>query len=477
MRTLAKALPFCLFFLLFYYVPAFPSVLNTTTGGNECSYSLQVCSRQTLAKAKKDIAILKAQAIDAYWKRVDLSEKGIWYRVLVGCFRNNAEASLFLKTHHISERYSGIFIRRNTSSSISFRKYFYSIQVCSRKTLKEAKEERLGLIKAGYDNTFWRKAVIKKKEIWFRVFIERFATHRDALLCLEENPAIHLHFSDAFVMRLITTTEADRLVRKNSECGGLKPMAPAQERQTREIEEKLPIEEDVAASTSKEESEVVATSESKEETKEVAISKGKSGVESSFLIDVDKPFEPEDKKRWLSFGFGAGATYFGKDIQYSNTNPTSVFEYDVSYYPVVQVDYWLTNRLALELMGRYERYKWDEVNSLSTKDSKINSYTLIFGPVFYFGNNNYTKKGFFFGQLGVGYRDLDMELDLPVIEYESAVGGELAFGYEIKGLSLRLGYSYFEHDAKRQPGISTDNLNKKLDLSGGFFDVTYNFGR
>jgi hypothetical protein len=66
-------------------------------------YSVYLGSYKTLDRAKKDTARHQGQGVNAYWVKVDLGEKGIWYRVFAGHFRTEKEAGAFLKNKRLKD--------------------------------------------------------------------------------------------------------------------------------------------------------------------------------------------------------------------------------------------------------------------------------------------------------------------------------------------------------------------------------------
>jgi cell division protein FtsN len=51
---------------------------------------------------KKAMAVLERQALSPYWTRVNLGEKGTWYRVYVGSFETDQAAERFQKRQKLS---------------------------------------------------------------------------------------------------------------------------------------------------------------------------------------------------------------------------------------------------------------------------------------------------------------------------------------------------------------------------------------
>jgi cell division septation protein DedD len=65
-------------------------------------YSLHLGSHNNLAMAKRSILDLKAKGIQTYLSRVDLGDKGIWFRIFTGHFKNMDEAERFKQEHALA---------------------------------------------------------------------------------------------------------------------------------------------------------------------------------------------------------------------------------------------------------------------------------------------------------------------------------------------------------------------------------------
>ena len=66
-------------------------------------YSLRDGSFRTLEKVQKAVALLKKKGLDPYWCEVDLGEKGKWFRVFVGYFKDQKDANEFKKRHALKK--------------------------------------------------------------------------------------------------------------------------------------------------------------------------------------------------------------------------------------------------------------------------------------------------------------------------------------------------------------------------------------
>jgi cell division septation protein DedD len=75
-------------------------LLPEVTAGSSYPYSVYLGSYKDLDRARKVVSGFQTKGT-SYWVKTDLGDKGIWYRVYVGCFRTRDEAEIFIKTHQI----------------------------------------------------------------------------------------------------------------------------------------------------------------------------------------------------------------------------------------------------------------------------------------------------------------------------------------------------------------------------------------
>ena len=66
-------------------------------------YSIYLGSYQTQEMAKKAISLHKEEGSPAYWSKVRLGDKGVWYRLYAGYFRNEAEAQDFISKRQLKD--------------------------------------------------------------------------------------------------------------------------------------------------------------------------------------------------------------------------------------------------------------------------------------------------------------------------------------------------------------------------------------
>ena len=75
---------------------------ETTSSDEEIGsypYSLHLGSHNSLEMAKRSISDLRGKGISPYLSKVDLEDKGIWFRIFIGYFKNMEEAEEFRQKH------------------------------------------------------------------------------------------------------------------------------------------------------------------------------------------------------------------------------------------------------------------------------------------------------------------------------------------------------------------------------------------
>ncbi len=73
-----------------------------STVGSFHPYSVYAGSYKGLDRARKAVSDLEAKG-PSYWVKTDLGDKGIWYRVYVGCFETRDQAETFIKNNQIAD--------------------------------------------------------------------------------------------------------------------------------------------------------------------------------------------------------------------------------------------------------------------------------------------------------------------------------------------------------------------------------------
>ena len=181
----------------------------------------------------------------------------------------------------------------------------------------------------------------------------------------------------------------------------------------------------------------------------------------------------------IRFSIGAGYAYLGEDRSADYAGGTSDLEVDFALYPVLRASLPLAENCSLELGLRYNSYRWQVRDSISSDTSgDMAAVTALLGLAIY-GQESVLPvlgAGRAFLQSGIGYSIVRTDFDFPVRKYDPAIGGEIAAGFDAEKWSCRIGYALFRHDADRTAnGFSTDDSNDELDLSGVFLDISYRF--
>ncbi|MDB9822332.1 SPOR domain-containing protein [Deltaproteobacteria bacterium] len=87
-------------------------------------FSLHIGSYRTIERAEKAIDEYIKEDIHAYWVKVDLNEKGVWYRIFTGYFRDRHEAERFREEHELKDsiikntRYANLIGTYRTSEEL-----------------------------------------------------------------------------------------------------------------------------------------------------------------------------------------------------------------------------------------------------------------------------------------------------------------------------------------------------------------------
>ena len=99
-------------------------------------YSVYLGAYKTPERAEKAISIYRNQGLSAYWVKVDLGDKGVWYRVFTGYFKDQNEAESFIKRKQIAE------------AEVKRTRYATLIGIYA--TERDAQKEFLALSRLGY---------------------------------------------------------------------------------------------------------------------------------------------------------------------------------------------------------------------------------------------------------------------------------------------------------------------------------------
>ena len=77
-------------------------LLSEANTGSSYPYSVYIGSYKDLHRARKAAFDLQTKG-PSYWVKTDLGDKGIWYRVYIGCFQTRDQAETFIKNHQIAD--------------------------------------------------------------------------------------------------------------------------------------------------------------------------------------------------------------------------------------------------------------------------------------------------------------------------------------------------------------------------------------
>jgi len=66
-------------------------------------YSVYLGAYKATERAERAISIYRNKGLSAYWVKVDLGDKGIWYRVFTGYFKDQNEAEAFIRRKRIAD--------------------------------------------------------------------------------------------------------------------------------------------------------------------------------------------------------------------------------------------------------------------------------------------------------------------------------------------------------------------------------------
>ena len=140
-----------------------PVFSHVTTG--QYPYSIYLGSYRTDIRLEKAISIYQQKGLTPYWVKVDLGDKGVWFRVFAGYFRSKEAAEGYIKANRLEEAEPS-----HTKYAVFLGKY------PSADELNKAKEKLLSLgfcpysIKEAnggillYSGAFYRKDFAKKAQ-------------------------------------------------------------------------------------------------------------------------------------------------------------------------------------------------------------------------------------------------------------------------------------------------------------------------
>jgi cell division septation protein DedD len=66
-------------------------------------YAIYLGSYKNIDRAQKAVSTFRENGLSPYWVKVDLGEKGVWYRIFAGYFQTKDEVQAFIEEHQITE--------------------------------------------------------------------------------------------------------------------------------------------------------------------------------------------------------------------------------------------------------------------------------------------------------------------------------------------------------------------------------------
>jgi len=92
--------------------PQTPAMKATKSSGSAKKfYAVQIKAERSLDEALAVVDTLKKAGFDAHCRKAILSDRGIWYRILIGHFESREEAQNYFSEKKIADSYSGSWVR------------------------------------------------------------------------------------------------------------------------------------------------------------------------------------------------------------------------------------------------------------------------------------------------------------------------------------------------------------------------------
>ncbi|MBU2499020.1 MAG: SPOR domain-containing protein, partial [Proteobacteria bacterium] len=202
-------------------------------------YSIYLGSYQDLKGAERAVSVYSGTGLSPYWTKVDLGEKGIWYRVFAGRFRTLREAEAFIREKRIPGAEAqetlpaasqGKTLAKTSVPDIkpappagdesppqpqramadSAPAYPYSIYLGSYQDLEGARAAVSQYAQMGL-SAYWSKIDLGDKGIWYRVFAGYFRTRGEAkdLIKAKQIPEAESKNTQYAVLTGVYRSEAD----------------------------------------------------------------------------------------------------------------------------------------------------------------------------------------------------------------------------------------------------------------------------
>jgi cell division septation protein DedD len=116
--------------------PSVPPVAPSKPGTLQYPYSVYLGSFKAPDAVKKALSDYQEKGISAYWARVDLGDKGVWFRFFTGYFRTKEEAEKYVRESNIQGATPGITKYANLIGSYG--------------SDKEAEDQKRTIVSAGF---------------------------------------------------------------------------------------------------------------------------------------------------------------------------------------------------------------------------------------------------------------------------------------------------------------------------------------
>ena len=116
--------------------PATPEVASSTPVRPQYPYSVYLGSFKAPEAVKKAISDYQEKGLSAYWSKVDLGDKGVWFRFFTGYFRTKEEAEKYIKDRSLQGATPGL------TKYVNF--------IGSYGSDKETEDQKRALVSAGF---------------------------------------------------------------------------------------------------------------------------------------------------------------------------------------------------------------------------------------------------------------------------------------------------------------------------------------
>ena len=85
---------------------------SVSISAKEKPFAIQVKAFNNWPEAQTALAAIKKTGVDAHYVTVPLGDRGTWYRILIGRFKDPVEAMQFMKKKRMEDFYEGCFIQK-----------------------------------------------------------------------------------------------------------------------------------------------------------------------------------------------------------------------------------------------------------------------------------------------------------------------------------------------------------------------------